>query len=365
MAGGVFHVVSRFARGESRLDVVGAREAYLGYLGVAAATSGVEVLAYCLMSNHVHLVVVQGERPLERFTKSLHIGFSAWSHRQARGRKAQGAVFADRPRTVLVDKESYLLELVRYVHNNPVRAGVARFARSSDWSSHQAYVGKVDAPDWLRMGYVLERFGKDARRGAVRFNAFVDEGRKQARRPELSGSVSRAENAAVRGALGDGHRLSDGILGSEAFVSRVRKDAARVTDALSQRGSERREGAVGRPTVRQVIDAVLLHKGVDPIVVSERPRSRSAAEVKRLAVWTWVHEYQGCQIDIARALSLDTGMVSHYYRQAIAEAGDFDQEATAITALLNKRRVGTKARTVTPATADGIRVRYHVDVDET
>jgi REP element-mobilizing transposase RayT len=365
LVGGVFHVVSRFSRDEWRLDVAGAREAYLDYLGHAATTGGVEVLAYCLMSNHVHLVVVQGERPLERFTKSLHTGFSGWSHRHARGRKAQGPVFAGRPRSVLVDKDAYLLELVRYVHNNPVRAGVARFARSSDWSSHQAYVGRVDAPKWLRIGDVLSQFGSRTRRAAERFDAFVDEGRAEERRPELSGTSSRADLALVHAALGNGHRLSDGIVGSDAFVARVRGKGKRVADALSRRGSERRAGAVGRPTVRQVIDAVLRYKHVDAIELSERPRSRNSAGVKRLAIWMWVHEYEGKQIEVARALGLDTGVASHYYRQAVAAAGDFDQEATAVTAMIEARRGTKKTGKVTPATADAIRVRYHVDVDET
>jgi len=359
----VFHVVSRFARGERRLDVAGAREAYLGFLEHAASTSGVEVLAYCLMSNHVHLVVIQGERPLERFTKSLHTGFSGWSQRKARGRKAQGAVFADRPRTVLVDKDAYLLELVRYVHNNPVRAGLTRFARTSDWSSHQAYIGQVDAPAWLRVGYVLSLFGKPGRRTAERFDAFVHEGRAQERRPEFSGATAPEDLAKLRASLGDGHRLSDGILGSEAFVARVRRDSARVVEALSRRGSERRSGPIGRPTVRQVLDAVLQHRGVDPIELTARPRSRNVAAVKRLAIWTWVHEYEGKQIDIARVLGLDTSVVSYHYRYAVARAGDFDQAATAITAILQTRRKGTKSKT--PPTADAVRVRYHLDVDET
>jgi len=169
LEGGVFHVVSRFARDEWWLDRDGAREAYLDLLGRAAATSGVTVLAYCLMSNHVHLVVVQGERPLERFTKSLHTGFAAWAHGRGRGRKAQGPVFADRPRTLLVEQDLYLLQLVRYVHNNPVRAGLVRLAHSSDWSSQKAYVGRVQAPSWLRMGYVLDRFDPQGRGAVERF----------------------------------------------------------------------------------------------------------------------------------------------------------------------------------------------------
>jgi REP element-mobilizing transposase RayT len=360
----VFHLVSRFARDEWWLDRAGARKTYLELLGHAAGTTDVEVLAYCLMSNHVHLVVLQGEAPLERFAKSLHTGFAAWAHQGSRGAKAHGPVYAGRPRAVLVEREPYLLELVRYVHNNPVRAGAVRFARSSAWSSHRAYIGAAEAPEWLRMGYVLQRFGRDPRRAAAELDAFVDAGRRELRRPELSGAADAGEAAEVREALGDGHRVSDGILGSAAFVARVRADGERVSTALSSRGAERRSGAVGRPAVREVIDAALELLGLQPLDLEERPRSRRAAQAKRLATWAWVHEYAGQQIDIARALGLDTGVVSRYYGQALAAAGDFDEQTTALTALLGKRR-RPRPRKVTKATAEALPVRYHVDVDET
>jgi REP element-mobilizing transposase RayT len=359
----VFHVVSRFARDEWWLDRSGAREAYLALLGKAAAGSDAEVLAYCLMSNHVHLVLVQGEARLERFMKSVHTGFAGWARQSWRGHKALGPVFAGRPRTVLVDRGEYLLELVRYVHNNPVRAGVARAARGSAWSSHQAYVGRAAAPEWLRMGYVLERFGRERERAVAKFDAFVDEGRRQPRRPELSGSADAGEAAAVRKALGNGYRVSDGILGDEAFVARVTSDAQKVKAALSGRGAERRAGAIGRPNVRDVIDAVLELLDVDPIELEERPRARGPTQAKRLAIWVWLHEYAGQQVELAQALNLDTGVVSYHYGQAMKTPGELDEQASAVTALLRRRRPRPAAKT--KATADALPVRYHVDVHET
>jgi hypothetical protein len=273
-------------------------------------------------------------------------------------------VFAERPRTLLVEKDTYLLELVRYVHNNPVRAKVVRRARSSDWSSHQAYIGETQPPKWLRLGYVLGRFGGSARKAAAAFDAFVDDGRREGRRPELSGALDAADAAAARRGLGDGHRVGDGILGSDAFVARVIADGERVTQALSARHSHKRSGASGRPTVRAVIDAVLRHKDVDPLVLEERPRTQAAATVKRLVVWLWLHEYAGKQSEVGRALGLDSSMVTRYYGQALAVAGDYDEEATAVTALLRKK-TPKSTRKVTAATADAHPVRYYVDVDET
>ena len=117
--GGVFHLVSRFARDERWLELDGARQAYLDLLEKASRSTDVAILAYCLMSNHVHLVVVQGQASLERFTKSVHTGFAGWVHRSQSRRKALGPVFAGRPRTLLVEQDSYLLELVRTKGDGP------------------------------------------------------------------------------------------------------------------------------------------------------------------------------------------------------------------------------------------------------
>jgi hypothetical protein len=116
--------------------------------------------------------------------------------------------------------------------------------------------------------------------------------------------------------------------------------------------------------VREVIDAALEHRDVDALELQERPRSQRSSGVKKLAVWLWVHEYAGQQIEVARALGLDTSVVSRHYGDALARAGDFDEEATAVKALLAKR-ARPRARGVTPATEDALPVRYHVDVAET
>jgi hypothetical protein len=83
--------------------------------------------------------------------------------------------------------------------------------------------------------------------------------------------------------------------------------------------------------VREVIDAVLELLELSAIELQARPRTQRCAQAKRLAIWVWVQEYAGQQIEVARALGLDTGVVSRYYGQAIALAGELDEQASAVT----------------------------------
>jgi hypothetical protein len=77
-----------------------------------------------------------------------------------------------------------------------------------------------------------------------------------------------------------------------------------------------------------------------------------------------LHEYGGQQVELAQALGLDTGVVSYHYGRAMATPGDFDEQASALTALLQRRRRPRPTPT-TKATADALATRYHVDVQET
>ena len=92
-------------------------------------------------------------------------------------------MFADRYKSILVEEESYLLELVRYVHNNPVRAGVVADAADSVWSSHREYLGLEKCPKWLKMGYVLGMFSPEPDEAQRLFHQYVMEGKNEGRRP--------------------------------------------------------------------------------------------------------------------------------------------------------------------------------------
>ncbi len=153
--GHLHHVISRFVDRDWFFASDVERARYLSLLGRALARSDWRCLAYCLMSNHIHLAMLGGERDLESWAKRVNSPFARWLNAQ-RGRL--GPVFADRPATYLVPPHREA-EVIAYIHNNPVRAKVVASARDSSWSSHQSYLGLAKCPSWLDVAEGLRRTG--------------------------------------------------------------------------------------------------------------------------------------------------------------------------------------------------------------
>ena len=142
---------------------------------------GHHIHAFCLMTNHVHLLVQVADVPLPRIMQNLTFRYTRWSNwRQGKS----GHLFQGRYKAVLVDADAYLLELVRYLHLNPVRAGITADPFMYPWSSHRAYCGKETIP-WLCTGFVQSSFGNCA--DTAGFEAFVMDGLGEGHRPEFHG----------------------------------------------------------------------------------------------------------------------------------------------------------------------------------
>jgi len=96
--------------------------------------------AYCLMDNHVHLLIGDNGNDISRLIKSINISYAHYFNRTYR---RCGHLFQDRFRSELVDNDRYLLEVSRYIHNNPVRAGIVKEPPEYRWSSYNIYTGRV------------------------------------------------------------------------------------------------------------------------------------------------------------------------------------------------------------------------------
>lgn len=169
--GAYYHVTSRgVARHEIFFDEDG-REAFLQRLLGAHERWGVVFHGYCLMTNHVHLEVATPHAGLSRAMQWIMHGHASYVNRRHR---RVGHLFQGRFKSVLVEAETHLEELTRYIHLNPVRAGLVDHPGDYRWSSYRTYLGLEKRPPWLDVSRTLSRFGKTRRTQVRNYRAFVE-----------------------------------------------------------------------------------------------------------------------------------------------------------------------------------------------
>jgi len=173
-AGAVYHVTSRGDRREAiYLDDVDP-EKWLEIFGSVCERYNWLCHAWLQMDNHYHLMVETVDGNLSQGMRQLN-GVYTQAHNRRHNRV--GHVFQGRFKGILVDADSYLLELSRYVVLNPLRARMVKQLRHWKWSSYPAMTGKVKAPDWLETDWILGHFGKQRKRAVKRYIEFVAQGR--------------------------------------------------------------------------------------------------------------------------------------------------------------------------------------------
>ena len=231
-APGVLHHV--MARGISRQALFrddADRNDFVHRLAGLSTASAFQVYAWALLPNHFHLLVRTDQRPLSRAMRSLLTGYAGAFNRRHR---RSGHLFQNRYKSIVCEEEAYLLELVRYLHLNPLRAGVVRDLQELErypYSGHSALMGTRAYP-WQATHRVLEQFAPTVRRARMAYQTFVTEGVKQGRRAEFQGGGLvrsaggwTAVQALRRGR--EGYVSDERVLGSTEFVEQLRTEIAR------------------------------------------------------------------------------------------------------------------------------------------
>jgi putative transposase len=236
--GTVYHLISRFVDREWFITDDEERSCYLHLLGNALVETDWRSLGYAVMSNHFHHALVAGTDALDEWVRRVHSPFADWLNRR---HDRIGTIFVRGPKQLAVDHHG-VGQLLAYIHNNPVRAGVVSDASLSDWTSHRAYVGLDPVPGWL----------------------CVDEGL------ALAGFTSRTM--------------------FDAYVQLHPKDPARdrLRDRQLVEEPDKRESfhRPPKPTVdaAQVVEATTELLGIEPAALRSRRRSRSHVFARHVAV---------------------------------------------------------------------------------
>jgi putative transposase len=175
-AGALYHVTSRGDRQDDIYENNVDRDGFLSVLGGVCATYNWVCHAYCLMSNHYHLLIETPDANLSKGMRQLN-GVYTQSFNRRHGRV--GHVFQGRYKAIHVDREEYLLELARYIVLNPVRAKMVRSAKDWPWSSYRSTTGQSANPAFLNTQWLLAAFGKNKGKAIEGYKQFVARGKNQ------------------------------------------------------------------------------------------------------------------------------------------------------------------------------------------
>ena len=173
IAGGLYHVTSRGDRREDIYHDDADRLTWLAILAQSCERFNWQIHAWCQMTNHYHLIVETAEGNLSAGMRQLN---GVYTQTVNRRHQRTGHVFQGRYKGILVERDSYLLELSRYVVLNPVRAGLVKHTKQWKWSSYHALVGTEPTPGWLQTEWLLSQFGNQHGRQIERYVEFVQQG---------------------------------------------------------------------------------------------------------------------------------------------------------------------------------------------
>jgi putative transposase len=250
--GAFYHVMNR---GNSGMDIYRNdrdREKFLEYISKAVERYGIKVHTYCLMTTHYHILIETPHANLSQAIKWINVSYSVYFNRK---RRLSGHVFQGRFKSVLVDADEYLKHLSRYIHLNPVRAGMVDHCRDYAWSSYSAFGGYIKSPEWLETDGLMSLFGKDKALSKKRYRDFVES--------VQNDKIENPSDDVVSGA----------ILGRVDFINWVKKtflnkDAKDIPQLKSLKP---------RPTPDDLIRAVSNEYGCERETIMQKGKKRNIA----------------------------------------------------------------------------------------
>jgi REP element-mobilizing transposase RayT len=269
----MYHVT---ARGNHRQDIFfkhGDRQLLDDIMSEALERTGSRVHAYCWMTNHVHLLVQVGEQPLARLMQRVG---SRFARTIQQGLRTTGHLFENRYHALLVDVDSYFLELLRYIHLNPVRAHIVSSAHEYRWSSHRVYLGKC-RQSWVHTDFGLRMFSSDEAQARSRYRAFVD-----SQVPTID-------------PMRETHPYERRVLGDDRFLERLSVPVSRRNTAM---------------TLDAIADDVCRRFAVDLDAVRSASRNRLLSQARAQIADRAIHHRVSTLSEVARFLNRSSSALS-------------------------------------------------------
>jgi REP-associated tyrosine transposase len=169
--GAFYHVMHRGNAGSDIYKSDRDREKFLEYVSNAVMRYEIKIHSYCLMTNHYHFLIETPHPNLSQAIKWINVGYVAYFNRK---RRRSGHLFQGRFKAVVIDADEYLKHLSRYIHLNPVRAGMVKLCKDYPWSSYSVFAGYTKDHEWLETRWLLSLFGTKQKKATERYRDFVE-----------------------------------------------------------------------------------------------------------------------------------------------------------------------------------------------
>ena len=271
------------------------RRLFIDRLAKLLAETGTDCLAWALMSNHFHLLLRPRVTKLSVFMRRLLTGYAIVFNFQ---HKRSGHLFQNRYKSIACQEDAYLLELIRYIHLNPLRVGLAKTIDDLDnypWCGHAVLMGKQELPG-QRVEDVLLLFGQRKRSARQKYREFVIDGIKNGHREDLVGGGLRRSQGARN--IGEYAAYDERILGNGEFVESLWRE------------TESSEIHVPKISLDEMLQRAADTLKVNVELLRQKNRTKELADVRAAICYLAVRESNFNGVAVARALNMTRSGVS-------------------------------------------------------
>jgi len=283
------------------------RKNFLNRLGKLIPETQTDCFAWALIPNHVHLLLRTGLVPISVLMRRLLTGYAVWFNKKYR---RHGQLFQNRYKSILCQEDPYLKELVRYIHLNPLRAGLVEDMKKLDkhpWCGHSVLMNKTKQA-WQNVDYVYGLFSEKKRMARTRYRVYVEKGIVDGKRPDLTGGGllrSTGGWTVLKGLRKVGIRVKgdERILGDSDFVENVLKSAE---EELEQKYDLKARGYDFYRVTQRVAEVM----EIETEQVTAFGKSPQTVKARSLLCF-WAHRKLGMTtIEIGRRLNISQSAVS-------------------------------------------------------
>ena len=312
--GTLHHVILRGIEKRRIVDDDEDRRIFIGRLGDIALETNTKIFAWSLMTNHAHILLRSG---LDGLPKYMRRFLTSYALRYNRRHRRHGHLFQNRYKSIVCDEDAYFLELVRYIHLNPLRAKLVGNLRELDryrWGGHSVVMGRVEH-GWQSRDYVLMLFGMEEQAAKRAYRQFIKDGIEKGRRPDLVGgglvrTLGGWSKVSSLRRRGEKTTADERILGNGKFVEEMLKDVdEQMRHQLS--GGERKK------VIEQEIEKICLQNGVNVKELRMGSRRGGLSNVRRQIVLSLIEEHGIPLAEIAREVGVTTSAISNILRRKI------------------------------------------------